>query len=265
MSRLLDAVARALLPLVRLLVARGVTYQASAEMLKRVYVQAAQEQLRADEAVTGSRLSLLTGLNRKEIKRLTEEVEPIELDGIASHAAAVHAVWTSQRRFRDRKGLPRVLARHSRDEKPSFDELVRHITTDHRPAALLEELIRLDLVDVDAEGNVALRQQPFLSKASFGDRLVPLAENLEDHAEAAVSNVLGGQPPFLERSVFSDELSEESAEKLHELVRERWKQVHDELIAQAIALEKQDKGGGKAVNSRIRMGMYFYSKTKDRK
>lgn len=262
--RLLDAVARALLPLVRLLIARGVTYQASAEMLKRVYVQAARKQLRPGEEVTGSRLSLLTGLNRKEIKRLTEESEPVELDGIASHAAAVHAVWTTQRRFRDRKGMPRALPRHSRDDKPSFDELVRHITTDHRPAALLGELVRLELVDVDADGNVSLRQQPFLSKANFGDRLVPLAENLEDHAEAAVSNVLGQQPPFLERSVFSDELSEESAAKLHELVRERWKQVHDELIAQAIALEKQDKEAGKATASRIRMGMYFYSQTKDR-
>jgi hypothetical protein len=265
-NRLLEAVARALMPLVRLLIARGVTYQATAEMLKRVYVLAARANFAAGEEATGSRLSLLTGLNRKEIRRLTEgETKPVELDGIASHAAAIHAVWTSQRRFRDRKGVPRVLPRHSRDRQASFDELVRQITTDHRPAALLEELVRLELVDVDAEGNVALRQQPFLSRASFGDRLLPLAENLEDHAEAAVSNVLGQKPPFLERSVFSDELSEESAAKLHELVRKRWGEIHDELVAQAIALEKQDKEDGKVTASRIRMGMYFYSQTKDRK
>ena len=124
-------------------------------------------------------------------------------------------------------------------------------------------LVRLELVDVDADGNVALRQRPFLARASFGDRLVPLAENLEDHAEAAVSNVLGHEPPFLERSVFSDELSEESAARLHELVKQRWKEIHDELVAQAIALEQQDKEAGKATASRIRMGMYFYSQTKD--
>lgn len=263
-NRLLEAVARALTPLVRLLIARGVTYQATAEMLKRVYVMSARKHFSPGDEATGTRLSLLTGLNRKEIRRLTEVTEPAEPGGIASHAAAIHAVWTSQRRFRDRKGVPRVLSRHSRDGKPSFDELVRHITTDHRPAALLEELIRLELVDVDAEGNVALREQPFLSRASFGDRLRPLAANLEDHAAAAVSNVLGQEPPFLERSVFSDELSEESVARLHELVRQRWREIHDELIAQAIALEKQDKEAGKAVDSRIRMGMYFYSQNKDR-
>ena len=254
------------MPLVRLLVARGVTYQATAEMLKRVYVLAARTQLKPGEGETGTRLSLLTGLNRKEIRRLTEgETKPVETEGITSHAAAIHAVWTSQRRFRDRNGMPRVLPRHARDRQASFDELVRQITTDHRPAALLEELTRLRLVDVDTEGNVALRANPFLSRASFKDRLGPFAENLEDHAEAAVTNVLAEEPPFLERSVFSDELSEESAAKLHELVRKRWREIHDEVIAEAIAREKQDRADGKPGDSRIRMGMYFYSQTKDDK
>lgn len=256
--------ARVLAPLVRLLIARGVTYQAMAEVLKRVYVKTARTHFAPGEETTGSRLSLLTGLNRKEIKRLTEgETQAVEVEGIASQAAAVHAVWTSQRRFRGRDGAPRVLPRYSRDRQPSFDELVRNITTDHRPAALLEELVRLELVDVDAEGNVSLRQRPFLSRASFDDRLRPLAANLEDHAAAAVGNVLGRDPPFLERSVFSDELSEESAARLHALVQQRWREIHDEVIAAAIAQEKRDKEGGKATNSRIRMGMYFYSQTKD--
>jgi hypothetical protein len=265
-TRVLEAIARAFMPLVRLLVARGITYQATAEMLKRVYVLAARDQLKKGEEETGSRLSLLTGLNRKEIRRLTEgETKAVETGGITSHAAAVHAVWTSQRRFRDRNGMPKVLPRHARDRQASFDELVRNITTDHRPTALLEELVRLQLVDVDPEGNVSLRANPFLSRASLKDRLVPFAENLEDHAEAAVANVLAQEPPFLERSVFSDELSPESAAQLHELVRKRWREIHDEVIAEAIACEKQDREDGKPGNSRIRMGMYFYSQTKDEK
>jgi len=265
-NRVLEALARVLMPLVRLLIARGITYQATAEVLKRVYVLAARKHFSPGEEATGTRLSLLTGLNRKEIRRLTEgETKAVALEGITSHAAAVHAVWITQRRFRDRGGAPRVLARYSRDGQPSFDELVRQITTDHRPAALLEELVRLELVDVDPEGGVALRQRPFLSAGSFQDKLLPMAENLEDHAEASVSNVLGHQPPFLERSVFSDELSEESAATLHELVRRRWKEIHDDLVAQAIALEKEDKEGGKVTKSRIRVGMYFYSQTKDPK
>lgn len=266
-GRLLAALARVLMPLVRLLIARGVTYQAASEMLKRVYVLAAQKHFTGEDA-TGTRLSLLTGLNRKEIRRLTEAAaENVAPEGMTSFAAAVHAVWTTQRRFRDRAGTPRVLPRYARDTErdgqPSFDELVRTVTTDHRPAAVLEELTRLGFADVDEAGNVTLRDQPFLSRENLEDRLVPLAENLEDHAGAAVRNVLEQAPPFLERSVFSDELSEESAARIHELVRERWREIHDEVVAEAIAREAADRESGKTMTSRIRIGMYFYSDKQD--
>jgi len=266
-SRLLAALARVLTPLVRLLIARGVTYQATSEMLKRVYVLAAQKHFTGEDA-TGTRLSLLTGLNRKEIRRLTDAAaQDAAPEGVTSFAAAVHAVWMTQRRFRDRTGAPRVLPRNARgaerEGQPTFDELVRTVTTDHRPAALLEEFTRLGLADVDEAGNVTLRDQPFLSRQSLEDRLVPLAENLEDHAAAAVGNVLAQEPPFLERSVFSDELSEESAARLHELVRERWREIHDQVVAEAIAREEEDRKTGKAMKSRIRVGMYFYSDKQD--
>ena len=71
-NRVLEALARVLMPLVRLLIARGITYQATAEVLKRVYVLAARKHFSAGGEATGTRMSLLTGLNRKEIRRLTE-------------------------------------------------------------------------------------------------------------------------------------------------------------------------------------------------
>jgi hypothetical protein len=248
-SRLLETVASVLMPLVRLLIARGVTYQAAGEMLKRVYVRAGQQHFAAGEASeepTGTQLSLLTGLNRKEIRRLTDEsVRSVAPEGVTSFAAAVHATWLTRRRFRDRNGAPRVLPRQAQDDKPSFNELVRTITTDHRPAALLEELRRLELVDLDDEGNASLRAQPFLSRRSPEDRLLPLAENLGDHAAAAVSNVLAETPPFLERSVFSDELSSLSVAHLQELVGMKWKRFHDELVGEAVKRENDDARAGR--------------------
>src|SRR5688572_33437939 len=91
-NRVLEALARVLMPLVRLLIARGITYQATAEVLKRVYVLAARKDFTPGDESTGTRLSLLTGLNRKEIRRLTAgESKAVQLDGITSHAAPLHA------------------------------------------------------------------------------------------------------------------------------------------------------------------------------
>jgi Family of unknown function (DUF6502) len=267
-AALLDAIARVLTPLVKLLIARGVTYQAASEMLKRVYVRAGQKHF-TGESATDTQLSLVTGLNRKEIRRLTEEsLQSAAPESVTSFAASVHAAWLTQRRFCERStGVikPRVLPRRAQGSHPSFVELVRTVTTDHRPSALLEELLRLQLVDVDEEGNVALRPRPFLSRRSLEDRLLPLAENLGDHASAAVGNVLADKPPYLERSVFSDELSEVSAARLHELTKNRWAQIHDELIEKATRYEAGDSKAGHTANSRIRIGMYFYSEQQETK
>ncbi len=259
---LLDAVARMMAPLARLLIARGVSYQVAAELLKRVYVAAARRHF-ADDDATGTRLSLLTGLNRKEIRRLTSDAEMEKRpEDIASFASATHAVWRTVRRWRDRDGHPKPLPRRSVGRQVSFDDLVRSITLDHRPAAVLEELVRLGYAREDAEGLVHLNTQAFLTNRSFNDRLLPLGENLEDHASAAVTNVLSLDPKFLERSVFSDELSQESVEALSKHALAQWQRVHDETIEQAIALEKTDADAGREAGMRIRVGMYFYAEKK---
>src|SRR5438552_3265269 len=72
-SAVLRALARVLRPLARLLIAGGVPIQAASESLKRAYVEAAHRHF-GDEAATDSRLSLLTGINRKEVRRLTTPV-----------------------------------------------------------------------------------------------------------------------------------------------------------------------------------------------
>ena len=260
---LLEAVARVLTPLVRLLIARGVTYQAASEMLKRVYVRAGQKHFNRESAqsqATGTQLSLITGLNRKEVRRLTDEaLQSVAPESVTSFAAAVHAAWLTQRRFRERSGAPRVLPQRTQDKQPSFGDLVRSVTTDHRPAALLEELRRLELADINEQGDVVLRMQPFLPRRNAQDRLSQLAENLADHASASVNNVLASEPPFLDRFLFSDELSEESVARLQQLARDKWTQIHGDLIQEAMRQEAADSSAGRSTHNRIRVGMYFYS------
>jgi hypothetical protein len=267
-TRILDAVARVLAPLVRLLIARGVTFQVVSEVLKRVYVREGLAHFAGEAAQsepTGTQLSLLTGLNRKEIRRLTDEtLQPVASESVTSFASAVHAAWFTQRRFRDKSGTPHTLPRQTKDNRPSFNELVQTVTTDHRPAAVLEELRRLKLVDMDEHGNVALRAQPFLPRRTTEDRLQQFAENLGDHAAAAVTNVLAETPPFLDRFIFSDELSQESVALLQEMAHAKWQKIQDDLISTASQREAADAKVGRTCNQRMRIGMYFYSEAKDK-
>ncbi|MEQ1515534.1 MAG: DUF6502 family protein [Usitatibacteraceae bacterium] len=264
-NKLLDTLVRVLVPLVRLMIAKGVTFQMASEVLKRVYVKTAQEHFADDDATTGTRLSLLTGLNRKEIRRLTSDETEKQPAEMISYAMATHTTWRTARRWRDRDGRPKSLPRHTVGRQSSFDDLVRSITTDHRPSAVLEELVRLGHVTEDEDGNVRLTDPEFMSLRNFSDRLVLLGDNLEDHANAAVLNVLEPEPRFLERSVFSDEMSRESAEALALVAREHWKRVHDEVFERSVRAEKEDVAAERTTDTRIRVGMYFYSESKDKK
>jgi len=261
---LLDAVARVLAPIVRLLIARGVSFQVTGELLKRIYVESAQKHF-ADEDATGTRLSLLTGLNRKEIRRLTtaaaHEKRP---EDMTSFASAAHDLWCNGRRWRDRDGNPKPLPRHSSGRQLSFDDLVRSFTQDHRPGAVLDELTRLGYARVEND-TVYVNPEAFLPQQNLADKLRGLADNLEDHANAAVTNVLEPKPRFLERFVFSDELSAESVEKLQSQARKHWKAVHDEMVSAGIEAETEDQQKARTTDMRMRVGMYFYAERKDEK
>ena len=257
-SAALRALARVLRPVARLLIAAGVPIQASVESLKRAYVEAAQRHF-GEEAGTDSRLSLLTGINRKEVRRLTTPVaDEWGPESVTSFASAVFTAWTLREEWRGPGGKPRVLPKRG---EGSFDALVKGVTRDLRPASVLAELVRLGYAEVLEDDTVRAAGDAFLSQREFADRLGPLAENLQDHADAAVANVLSAPPPFLERTLFADELSEESAKALNEEARAQWKRFHDELIHRADALEAEDRRLGRVARTRVRVGVYVYAET----
>lgn len=265
-SMLLESAAKILKPLVRLWITHGVTYQMASELLKRVYVDTAREHFVENEA-SDTRLSLLTGINRKEIRRLCRNEEPrISPDSLTSFASAIYAKWRTSQRFRDSNGNPRTLSRRDTNGEASFDELVRSITTDYRPSAVLHELLRLGTVDVMASNGalgeqIFLKPEEFLPRNSVTDRIQPLTESLQSHGAAAVANLLADKPLFLDRYVAADELSAESANTLRERTQSLWEHVQSDLITNAIDCEAKDAGIPTTTNTRIRVGMYFYSET----
>ena len=262
-NKLLDTFVRVLVPLVRLMIAKGVTFQLASEALKRAYVRSANEHFVEEDAASGTRLSLLTGLNRKEIRRLTSDEPGKERPPMASYATAVAAMWRTNRRWRDREGNPKILPRRTTNNLLSFDDLVRAVTTDHRPAAVFDELVRLGIIEADGD-NVRLIPSNFFSPVDLEDKLSRLSENVEDHVAAAVANIIEPTPRFLEQSVFSDELSEASAATLQTLMRQEWQRSFNTVLEKAIALEADDAKHSRVANTRMRVGMYFYSeKSKD--
>ena len=128
LSTLLRATRRLLRPLVRLLMRSGVTFPVLADLLRGLFVEVAITDLLVDPKTrTDSRISLLTGVHRKEIRRLRlEETGPDAVPPVVTLSSQIIALWLGSPGFLDPDGRPLSLPRTARPgvAEPSFEALV---------------------------------------------------------------------------------------------------------------------------------------------
>ena len=242
----------------------GLTFPVLADTLRRLYVEiAANDVLTEPKARTDSRISLLTGVHRKEIRRLREmPADSPEAPDIVTLASQIVARWVGTAPFIDTEGRPLPLRRINgdvRDLQPSFDRLVESVTTDIRPRAVLDDLLGHGVVVMDAEDCVKLNADAFIPRPGREEQLFYFARNLHDHVAAAVANISAAEvPPFLDRSVHYDRLTPEQVQTLREYARAAAMRVLLEVnkLAQELtetALEADPKAPG-----RINFGVYVF-------
>lgn len=218
-SRLQAPLARLLRPLVRLLVRSGVTFPALTDLLRELYVNVAEYDFALPgKEQTDSRVSLLTGIHRKEVRRLRGTGAPITVVPVAiSRTSRILARWLAAPEYNE-AGRPIPLPRLG--DEPSFEALVASVTRDVRPRAVLDEWLDRRLVTLDADDRVTLGESAFVPRGGDDQQLYYLGRNLHDHIAAAVANVEGETPRFLERAVHYDGLSQDLAKRLEARSRE---------------------------------------------
>jgi hypothetical protein len=257
---LMTSLSRLLVPLTRLCLAGGVTFAAVEEVLKRAFVQEAED-LKPGEPAHGkvSRISTATGINRREVTRLIKDKAPA-LPVKPPLATEIFARWSTDPTWRDKEGIPRVLNRQG--TSPSFEALAQSITRDIHPRSMLDELVRLGLVQHDQELDaVSLTRSDFVPRCDSRQMLCFLGENVGDHLDAAVDNVMHDGSKHLEQAVFADELSLESIKSLHPLVMAQWQALRDAMVPTISALIEADQRAGRVQDQRVRIGLYTFTET----
>jgi hypothetical protein len=244
----------------------GVTFPVLADLLRGLFVEVATTDLLLDpRARTDSRVSLLTGVHRKEIRRLREqEVAPDAVPPVVTLASQIIARWVGTPDFLDPQGKPLPLARVGQPGAAgaSFETLVAAVTADVRSRAVLDEWINQGIVTLDAEGRVRLEASAFIPRAGSTEQLFYFARNLHDHMAAAAANMAApGPAPFVDRSVHYDRLPAAAAQRLEALGREAAQAMllgvdHAALkIADEADAAAAEPGGA---TRRVNLGVYLY-------
>lgn len=255
LRRALQAVLR---PLVRLLVEQGVPFYQLAELLKSVYVDVALHDFPLEgKGPTDSRVTLLTGVHRKDVKRLrSERRDPGDPPKSVTLGALLVARWTGTAAYLDAEGRPRPLPRTAA-RGPSFEKLVAGVSKDIRPRAVLDEWLRLGVAHLDAEGRVRLNAEAFVPARGFDEKAYYFGRNLHDHVAAAAHNLSGRKPAFLERSVYYPGLSKESVAELAKLASRAGMEALQAVNRRALELKRRDAADEQA-DRRMNFGIYFY-------
>jgi hypothetical protein len=258
---LISAVKRLMRPLVRLLIAKNVGLPTFIELIKEVYVSVAESEFPTNgKRQTDSRISLLTGVHRKDVKRLRALApDAFVVPRSVGLSPLVVARWLSNPEMTDANGQPLALPRQPESpDKPSFDGLVESISTDIRPRALLDEWLRLGVVRLDAQDRVVLNRNAFIPEKGFEEKAYFLGRNIHDHLAVAGANLMGNATPAMERSVHYTGLSEESAKIVAETAERLGMQSLLAVNRLALDLSEKDKEKPDA-DRRVNFGLYFYN------
>ena len=260
-AKLHAPLARLLRPLVRLCIRSGMTFPALAQLLRELFVNVAEHDFALEgKEQTDSRVSLLTGIHRKEVARLRGAGAPVhEAPAAVSLTSAVIARWLAAPEFTDAKGEPLPLPRTAEGDAPSFEQLVESITKDVRPRAVLDEWLDRKLVTINGDDEIVLIDTGFVPRGDDDRKWHYLGRNLHDHVAAAAENVSGPAPRFLERAVHYDGLSPKLAKRLEARSRELAMEALKVANREANRALAKDKGG----NSRWNFGVYVFHEDPD--
>jgi Family of unknown function (DUF6502) len=242
MARFLDTI---LAPLARLLVRRGILIGAVTERLKLHYVRAAQGL--AGPKSTDSRVSVMTGLQRREVVRLAALSADAHADRKVNHLSRLVQLWQTDPRFAGRD-----LDRAGPDD--SFETLALGIRRDVHPRTMIDQLVEAGTISITEDGRLRLQQTSYQPLAGSEAQLDYLADNAGDFLTAATENILSDKAPHFERAAHFNRLSAKAVAKLEADFRQGEMALLQKIAAEASDLQRHSPG-----SHRFRAGGYFYS------
>ena len=246
-------------PLIRLLIEKGITFPQFRELMKTLYVEVADESFALDnKKPSDSRIFILTGVHRKDIKRIRQQAteQDSSVSSSASLSGEIVARWTSMTEYLDQEGKPKQLLKTGKNNETGFDQLVCSVSKDIRPKTILDEWLRLNIVDMK-DDYVILNKSAFVTNKEFNEMAYYLGHNMHDHMASCVNNILDENDPMLERSVYYSRLSKDSVDQLRTIASTKGNELLQHLNKQAIKFYDADKDKEDA-NYRMRLGVYWY-------
>lgn len=265
-KKLLSAFQLVLRPIVKMLLRYGIGYNEFAETLKIAFVDVGSSDFGIRGRPTNiSRVAVMTGLTRKEVRRLRSRLENGDETAIVRTTPITEVLtrWHTEIEFLDKRGHPSVLP--FSEGANSFSELVKRFGGDVPPGAMRTEMKRIGLVDEGTDGSLAVKSRsvhPLDSTDNLMTSLVhcayPLLSTIAGNTESG-SLPGEGNPQF---STYSLSINPSDRTRLKRITGDRLAEAAVSFDDLFTAYESNSAGsGGESQNPVVMVGLYYFEET----
>ena len=259
-NALLAATLKLLRPLVRILLRNGIPFRAFADIAKWVYVDVASNQFQIrGKKQTDSRISIITGLSRKEVRRIKQLERFSDKEAISRYNRAARVVtgWIRDNRFKDSSGQPKDIPFDQGEV--SFSELVKKYSGDVPPRAILDELMDVSAIKMLKNGNIRLLTQAYLPTGDAETTLGILGTDVAHLIDTIDHNIFSPEKErYFQRKVAYDNVPGNSADRFRKLSADKAQQLLVELDRWLAAHDRDAtpsvEGSGR---KKVGLGIYY--------
>jgi hypothetical protein len=223
---------RALLrPVASVVLKCGMTWREFSELSKAVFVSVATDEFGIRGRPTNvSRVSILTGISRKEVKRQRELMEePVAAASPkTTDATRLLSGWHQDPDYRDADGLPLPL--RATGPLPSFETLFENYGGDTPQQTLLRELLKAGSIEEQPNGKLVAKRRYHMPVEMDAGSIRFFGTNLFDHANTLSRNVTGeADDRWLEGFAVDDRIHPQAVEAFRTYLDQRGQQFLEEV------------------------------------
>ena len=260
------SIIRILRPLVRLLLRNGMSFVTFSNIVKWVYVDVATREFGLDGRKQSiSRVSVITGLSRKEVKKVREMPPPVDAVFAEQYnrAARVIAAWRREKEFTDASGDPSILSLQG--EGHTFAGLVRKFSGDMPFRAVLDELVNAGAVQKLGNNTVKLLVRSYIPGNNDGVNLHILGTDVGSLITTIDHNLQSdASKRFFQRKVSYDNLPQKALAGFHTVASGLSQKLLEDLDSRLARCDRDTnpeiEGTGRY---RSGVGIYYFEESVD--
>lgn len=237
----------------------GMTWKEFSDLSKSVFVESATEEYGIKGRPTNvSRVSILTGISRKEVKRqrsLLGNEAPIAA-GKTTDATRVLSGWHQDPVYLDGTSTPILLAEHG--PAPSFETLCGKYGGDIAPTTLLKELLTTETVEKTKNGKLHVLRRYYQPAVRDDENLIFASQRIKELIETMNNNVFPSEnrPPRFGGYAANDSMTPEIIPQFREFLDKRGQSFLEEIDDWLTKHAPSEESGS---NNHVRIGIGLYA------